>query len=113
MWIIITDTDGSEALTNFDTIKGIKAFGADKTTITFDNGNTVQINNNYKDLKAQLLGLQKAIVSEPELLQESKEDVDMPEPMKAPTGKVGSGEKPEAIISKLTKKGGTTSAALE
>lgn len=122
MWIEITDTDGSIALMQFSAglVRALKPYGEDKTTVTFDNGNTVQINNSYRDLKSQLLGQNGNVYNSPALLTEnlhsmaSMSTVDVPEPMKAPQGKVGSGERPEAIIGKLTlKKSGTTSSALE
>jgi hypothetical protein len=118
MWIEIQDTDGNPALLNFDTVKSIKAFNPTKTTVTFDQGNmSVQVNNTYESLSGQLRNDQVPYdysINDVGLLSETPKD-ELPEPMKEPKGKVGSGVDVDAVKAKLTapKKGGTTSSALE
>lgn len=116
-WIMIKDADGQDSLMNTDNIVGLKAAVGGGTMITTSTGIQNRILTSFVDLKSQLVDFQSWVDPSkdsvgPQLLQE---DETQPEPMKAPQGKVGSGESKEKVIEKLTLpkvKSGTTSSAL-
>lgn len=114
-WVEIMDADGQPSLMNVDNVLGLKASPQGGTLFTTLSGGQFRINTTYNEMKAKLVYTPEEPVALSSITQKGNVEIHepLPEPMKAPQGKVGSGDDVAKVVEKLTaKKGGTTSAAL-